>query len=79
MSSPLNRQHRRTAPYVVMNNHTRPPSVAYSAGQTDQEQSNNSENAIQNLTNTPYQEEIHVTTTPLFNLIRRAQVCVDFH
>jgi len=71
MSSPLNRQHRRTAPYVVMNNHTRPPSVAYSARQPDQEQSN-----IQTLPNSPLEDEIHVTTTSLFNLVRRAQVCL---
>jgi len=79
MTSPTNRQHRRTAPYVIMNNHTQPPSVAYSARQPDQDQSNNSENVIQTLTNTPlhqtYQDEINVTTTSIFNLIRRAQVC----
>jgi hypothetical protein len=62
-----------------MNNHTQPPSVAYSARQPDQDQSNNSETVIQTLTNTPlhqtYQDEINVTTTSIFNLIRRAQVC----
>jgi hypothetical protein len=78
MSSPLNRQHRRTAPYVIMNNHTRPPSVAYSARQSDQEQSNNTENNIQTLPNSSLEDEIHVTTTSLFNLVRRAQVCLIY-
>lgn len=80
MTSPTNRQHRRTAPYVIMNNHTQPPSVAYSARQPDQDQSINPENGIQNLTNTPleqlHQDEIDVRTTSLFDLVRRAQVCV---
>ena len=75
MASPSNRQHRRTAPYVVMNNHTRSPSVAYSARPPDREQSNNNENTIQTLTNPPLQEEIDITTTSLFDLVRRAQVC----
>lgn len=74
MSSPTNRQHRRTAPYVIMNNHTRSPSVAYSARQPDQE------NGIQTLTNTPLQqpeqEEVRVVTTSLYDLVRRAQVCL---
>jgi hypothetical protein len=72
MSSPLN---RRTAPYVIMNNHTRSPSVAYSARQPDQEQSTNPENTIENLTNTRHQDDVDVTTTTLFDLVRRAQVC----
>jgi len=82
MASPLNRQHRRTAPYVVMNNHTRSPSVAYSARPPDQEQSNHNENVIQTLTNTPLQqpqqEELDATTTSLSDLVRRAQVCLIF-
>jgi hypothetical protein len=76
MSSPLNRQHRRTAPYVIMNNHTRTPSVAYSARQP--EQISNSENSIQNLTNTPNQNDIDVTTTSIYDIVRRAQVCQKF-
>ena len=75
MASPLNRQHRRTAPYVVMNNHTKPPSVAYSSRQPDQEQTNTTENGIQALADTPLQQP-HVQTTSLFDLVRRAQVCL---
>ena len=78
MSSPLNRQHRRTAPYVIMNNHAGSPSVAYSARQPDQDQSFNPENGIQNLARTPlqqpHQDEVDVATTSLFDLVRRAQV-----
>ncbi|CAF1114995.1 unnamed protein product [Rotaria sp. Silwood1] len=81
MTSPLNRQHRRTAPYVIMNNHTRPPSVAYSARQPDQDQSTNAENSIQTLTDTPLQqppqEQIEIATISLFNLIRRAQSALN--
>jgi hypothetical protein len=74
MSSPTN---RRTAPYVIMNNHSRPPSVAYSARQPDQEQLNTGENGIQTLTDAPHQDELDiVATTTLFNLVRRAQVCL---
>jgi hypothetical protein len=58
-----------------MNNHTKPPSVAYSSRQPDQEQLNNTENGIQALADTPLQQA-HVQTTSLFNLVRRAQVCV---
>lgn len=77
MSSPLNRKNRRTAPYVIVNNHTQPPSVAYSARQP--EQTNNQENGIQTLTNTPLQQtdqdEVNIATTSLYDLVRRAQVC----
>lgn len=78
MSSPSNRQHRRTAPYVVMNNHTQPPSVAYTARAPDQNSKLHPENGIENLTRTPLrspeQEEIDVTTSSFFKLVRRAQV-----
>ena len=71
MSSPVN---RRTAPYVIMNNHTQPPSVAYSARQ----QKLNPESGIENLARTPLQSpeqnQIDATTTSFFNLVRRAQV-----
>ena len=74
MSSPVN---RRSAPYVIMNNHTRSPSVAYSARPPDQDQSNNSENVIQSLTEQINPDDVNVTTTSLFHLVRRAQVCKD--
>ena len=79
--SPSHRQHRRTAPYVIMNNHTQPPSVAYSARPPDQESSIRTENGIDNLVNTPLQgtDHIHVTTTSFFALVRRAQVCQNCH
>lgn len=68
MASPSN---RRTAPYVIMNNHNQPPSVAYSARPPD--------DGIETLTDTPLQtlnpEHIHVTTTSVFALVRRTQVC----
>lgn len=74
MSSPVN---RRTAPYVIMNNHTQPPSVAYSA----RENKFQPENGIENLARTPLQgpeqDQIDVTTSSFFNLVRRAQVRVD--
>ncbi len=76
MSSPL---HRRSAPYVIMNNHTRSPSVAYSARPPDQEQSANSENPIQSLTEPANLDDVNVTTTSFFHLFRRAQVCKDFY
>ena len=78
-ASPSHRQHRRTAPYVIMNNHTQPPSVAYSARQSEQESPFKPENGIDNLANTPLQgahrEHIHITTTSFYALARRAQVC----
>ncbi|CAF0786655.1 unnamed protein product [Adineta steineri] len=77
MTSPSNRQHRRTAPYVVMNNHTQPPTVAYSARE---KQSNNTDNVIQTLANTPLQQpdELDVASTTLFDLVRRAQNTLNF-
>lgn len=75
MSSPLT---RRTVPYVIMNNHTRSPSVAYSARPPDQESSINPENTVENLTNTLHPNDVDVTTTSLFHLVRRAQVCREF-
>ncbi|CAF3055419.1 unnamed protein product [Rotaria socialis] len=77
MASPLNRRHRRTAPYVIMNNNTQLPAVAYSARQPDQENSANSNNGIQILTNTPLeqpqQEQMQRAALSLFDLVRRAQ------
>lgn len=79
MASPLNRRNRRTSPYVVMNNHTQPPSVAYSARQPDQEQLNNNEHGIQVLTNTPLQQpnqkQYRTATQSLFDIAQRIQVC----
>ena len=76
MASPSN---RRTAPYVIMNNHSQPPSVAYSARQPDQQSTLRSDDGIETLVDTPLQsinpDHIHVTTTSLFALVRRTQVC----
>ena len=76
MRSPSDRQHRRTAPYVVMNNHTQPPSVAYSARQPTTETSTNSTNVIQRLATTPLQQP-HQKQNSFYNLVRRAQVCLQ--
>ncbi|CAF1682904.1 unnamed protein product, partial [Adineta ricciae] len=76
MRSPSDRQHRRTAPYVVMNNHTQPPSVAYSARQPNEETSTNSTNVIQRLATTPLQQP-HQEQSSFYNLVRRAQVCLQ--
>lgn len=79
MASPSNRQHRRTAPYVIMNNHSQPPSVAYSARQPDQQSTVKTDDGIETLADTPLQsispDHIHVTTTSFFALVRRTQVC----
>lgn len=80
MTSPLNRRHRRTAPYVVVNNHTQPPSVAYSARLPDQENLTNVENNIQVLSSTLNEQtqptRIQRSATSLVNFARRAQVCL---
>ena len=77
MASPLNRQHRRTAPYVIMNNHSQPPSVAYSA-RSIPSTNNEQENGIRALADTPLQQphqENLRSTISFFALVRRAQVC----
>lgn len=84
MASPLNRQHRRTAPYVIMNNHSQPPSVAFSArsapstSNNETEISTTPENGIRTLVETPLQQpnqENLRSETSFFALVRRAQVC----
>ncbi|UJR16327.1 hypothetical protein I4U23_003233 [Adineta vaga] len=76
MRSPSDRQHRRTAPYVVMNNHAQPPSVAYSARQPDSELSTATDSVIRTLANTPLQQP-HREETSFYDLVRRAQNAVN--
>ena len=83
-ASPLNRQYRRTAPYVIMNNRTQSPSVAYSVRKPEQEQINNDDDNVQILNNNiPFQsshkEEFRKTNRSLFDLVRRVQVCLIFN
>ena len=70
MASPRN---RRTAPYVIMNNHAQPPSVAYSArSPTSLEPS---DGAIRALAETPLQPpNSEERSTSFYRLVRRAQV-----
>ena len=62
-----------------MNNHSQPPSVAYSARVPDREQLTHQDNAIQPLADTPLEDtgqgRLDVATTSVNTLVRRAQVC----
>lgn len=69
MASPRN---RRTTPYVIMNNHSHPPSVAYSARSPDPV-----DTGIRALAETPLQQpQREERPTSFYRLVRRAQVSV---
>ena len=72
MASPRN---RRTTPYVIMNNHSHPPSVAYSARSAPS--LDPADTGIRALAETPLQQpQREERPTSFYRLVRRAQVSV---
>jgi len=70
MASLLN---RRTAPHVVINNHSQPSSISYSTRQSNQKELNKPESGIQTIVNTPHGNP-RDTPRSFYSLTRAIQV-----